>query len=238
MLVAIPSRGRPGLVKSQAVVPSARVYVPESEVEAYERMGTRNVVAVPDRVRGITATRNWILDHATHPRVVMVDDDVTQQGWARANPHTWTHLRLKEPEWLAEWSRLFDLAADLRFRIWGVGTMAEVRAVYPYRPLLFRSYVTASCMGMCADADLRFDESFPVKEDYELTLRCIRDDGGVLAARYLYWVNDHWTKSGGCREYRTQEMERLATERLMKMYPGMIRRVVRGGSEFSIQLDF
>ena len=238
MLVAIPSKGRPGRVKSQAVIPSARVYVPETEAEAYERAGTKNVVPVPASVRGITATRNYILDTAYDPRVVMIDDDVKDHGWNRAYAHNWRKHKLTEAQWLQEWAKLFDVTADIGFRIWGVATTGEGRAVYPYRPFIWHTYVTASCMGMFADAGLRFDERFPVKEDYELCLRCLKEDGGVVGARYLFWDNAHWTDDGGCKDYRTQAIEEDAIRRLMRMYPGMIRRVTRGGCEYSIQLDF
>jgi hypothetical protein len=93
-------------------------------------------------------------------------------------------------------------------------------------------------MGMFADAGLRFDESFKVKEDYELCLRCIKEDGGVLAARYLYWENEHWGTEGGCKDYRTQAMEEEAIKMLMRRYKGMIRKITRGGSEYSIELEF
>ena len=53
-----------------------------------------------------------------------------------------------------------------------------------------------------------------------------------------YWENGHWDDPGGCKTYRTQAMEEDAIRRLMRMYPGMIRRVDRGGTGFSIQLDF
>jgi hypothetical protein len=238
MLIAIPSKGRPGAVKSQSVIPAAKVYVPELEAEAYERAGTKNVVPVPNSVWGITATRNWILDHATHPRVVMIDDDVKEQGWAHAASHSWKKHKLNQSQWFQEWEKLFDVTMDVGFRIWGVATTGECRAIYPYRPFLWHTYVTASCMGMFADNPLRFDESFQVKEDYEICLRCLKEDGGIVGARHVYWQNDHWEKAGGCRAYRTQHMEEDAIRRLIKMYPGMIRRVMRGGSEFSIQLDF
>ena len=238
MLVAIPSKGRPGRVKSQSVISCARVYVPEDEYDAYVSLGTRNVAPVPRSVRGITATRNWILDHADDPRVVMIDDDVKEQGWAQARAHRWVKQKLNEQQWLEEWDKLFDIAQQLGYRIWGVATTGERRAIYPYRPFLWHTYVTASCMGIFADAGLRFDESFPVKEDYELCLRCIREDGGVVGARYLYWESYHWNTEGGCRDYRTQEMEERAIRRLMRMYPGMIRRVTRGGSDYSIQIEF
>ena len=67
MLIAIPSKGRPTGVKSQKVLPSAHVYVPENEIASYNRAGVRNLIAVPNSVRGITATRNWILDNTDRP---------------------------------------------------------------------------------------------------------------------------------------------------------------------------
>lgn len=241
MLVAIPSKSRPGAVKSQTIIPTAAVFVPRLEADAYERLGTKNVMPVPDDVRGITRTRNWILDWAAdrgERRVVFIDDDVKAQGWVELQTLRGKHRKLKEPDWLTEWAKLFDVAADLKHRIWGVATTSEIRAVYPYKPFIWQTYVTASCMGMFTDAGLRFDESFPVKEDYELCLRCLKEDGGIVGARYLYWENSHWTDEGGCRDYRTAEMEEDAIKRLIRMYPGLIRRVTKGGSEYSIQLDF
>jgi hypothetical protein len=134
--------------------------------------------------------------------------------------------------------RLFDLTEQMKYRIWGVATQSAPRAIYPWRPILFRSYVTASFMGIVNDGRTRFDERFTVKEDYELTLRCVKQDGGVVAARYLFWENSHWTDAGGCATYRTQLMELRCIKMLVGMYPGMIRRVTRGGSRYSVDLDF
>jgi hypothetical protein len=239
VIVAIPSKGRPTGVKSQKLITSAVVFVPEYEVRDYESAGVRNVVGVPAEIRGITRTRNWILDNVEDSRVVFVDDDLKVQGWVEFYAHTMKHRKLTEEVWLAEWEKLFDVAEEMGFRIWGTSTDGAPRSVYPWKPFIWHTYVTASCMGILNDERrTRFDESFPVKEDYELCLRCIKEDGGVVGARYLYWVNSHWTDEGGCRDYRTQEMEREAIERLMKMYPGLIRKVTRGGSEYSIELDF
>jgi TET-Associated Glycosyltransferase len=238
MLIAIPSKGRATSIKSTKILPSAFVFVPETEAKEYERAGVKNVVAVPAAVRGITKTRNWILDRAKDRRVVMVDDDVKSAGWVRLNDVTSNTVKLDEAEWIPEMIRLFDLTEQMKYRIWGVATMNATRAVYPWKPFLFRSYVTASCMGILNDGRTRFDERFQVKEDYELNLRCIQEDGGIVAARYLYWTNSHWTDAGGCAGYRTQLMELRCIKLLVSMYPGMIRRVTRGGSQYSIDLDF
>lgn len=239
MLVAIPSMGRAGQVRSLSQVPSATVFVPETEVESYRRVTTAKIVGVPSTVRGITATRNWILDWAEDPCVVFIDDDLKRAGWIEMLPfRTRYHTKLTEQQWLGEWKRLFELTQGFGYRVWGTSTESAPRGVYPYKPFLTRTYVTASCMGIINTPALRFDESFPVKEDYELCLRCIREDGGIIGARYLFWENHHWVTDGGCKDYRTQEMEADCIRRLIARYPGMIRRVTRGGSEFSIELEF
>ncbi len=200
MLIAIPSKGRATAVKSRKILPSARLFVPENEIEDYRRAGNHDVAGVPVSVCGITATRNWILDHVKDRWVVMVDDDVKVQGYLKLLPHNGKYVKMDEKGWIAESVRLFELTEGLKYRIWGVATQSALRSVYPWKPILFRSYVTASFMGIVNDGRVKFDERFTVKEDYELNLRCIK--------------------------------------LLVKMYPGMIRRVTRGGSSYSIDLDF
>ena len=56
------------------------MFTPAIEAEAYRQAGARNVVAVPNDVLGITATRNWILRRSRDRWVVMIDDDVRTHG--------------------------------------------------------------------------------------------------------------------------------------------------------------
>lgn len=236
ILVAIPSKGRAGKVRSQAILPSASVYVPALEAGAYRDTGSTNVVPVPNGVRGITATRNWILANTKARRVVMIDDDVRAQGFTHLFERHAVHEPLDEETWMGEFRKLFEVTEQLRFRIWGVRTDSATRACYPYFPFRFRSYVTASCIGIVNDGRVRFDEAFPVKEDYELCCRCITEDGGVLSAQYLFWQNTHWHDPGGCHDYRTEKMERDAISRLVRTYPGLVRAVERATSDWSIEI--
>ena len=237
MLIAIPSKGRAGKVKSLKYLPSAVLFVPEYEADDY-RSFYPEVVSVPSSVIGITQTRNWILDNAKDDSVVMVDDDVKQSGWVKLNEFKSKHVKLTPSEWIKECSTLFELTRSMQYRLWGIATQSAPRSVYPYKPLLWRSYVTASFCGICNETGIRFDETYKVKEDYELNLRCVKEDGGVVAARYLYWENSHWHDDGGCKDYRTTEMEQDAIDRLCTAYPGMVRKIDRGGSEYSIELNF
>src|SRR6478609_7156863 len=117
MLIAIPSKGRPMGVKTKKILPSASVFVPQSEVKDYEKCGVTNVVGVPDSVKGITATRNWILDNCGDPWVVMVDDDVKQQGYVKLEHDRSKHKKMDESDWLEECVKLFDLTDQLNYRV-------------------------------------------------------------------------------------------------------------------------
>lgn len=241
MHIAIPSARRAGKLASLRVIPSATVYVPEGEYGDYMRATVWNggqLKAVPQGVRGITATRNWILDNCGDRHVVMIDDDVKIQGWIQLFQTNGIHRKLNEAEWRAVWRRLFETTEQLGFAVWGVATDGALRSVYPWRPFIFHTYVTASCMGIVNDGRTRFDEAYPVKEDYELCLRCIERDGGILGARFCYWTNEHWEGEGGCKTYRTQAMEDEVIKRLIARYGKYIRRVTRGGSRYSVELDF
>ncbi len=92
-------------------------------------------------------------------------------------------------------------------------------------------------MGMINVGEYYFDESYKVKEDYEICLRHIKDKGGILGIRYLHWENDHWTKEGGCKDYRTIDIEKKAIKDLIKLYPSMISRVKRKANVYTIQLN-
>src|SRR5215471_6650248 len=167
MLVAVPSKGRAGMVRTQTVLPDCSVFVPALEAEAYWKAGARNVVAVPNEVQGITQTRNWILHHTRDRWVVMIDDDVRTHGYVKLLERAAMKVTLDAAQWLAEFRKIFEVTEGVGYRIWGVATDGATRAVYPFYPFRWRSYVTASCMGIINDRRTCFDESYPVKEDYE-----------------------------------------------------------------------
>lgn len=236
MIVAVPSKGRAGKTTTNIILPNATFYVPESEVHQYSNI--KNVVGVPKEVKGITATRNWILQNCDDKWVVFLDDDVKSAGYTKMHQYKSEKVEIKsEFFWENEFVKLFDLTEQLNYKIWGIKTEGAPRSVYTYKPFYLKSYVTASCMGIINDGEYLFDEEYKVKEDYEICLRHIVDKGGILAARYIHWENEHWGTDGGCKDYRTVEMEKDAIKKLAKQYPGMVRSAKRKANEFTIQLQ-
>lgn len=237
MLIAIPSKNRAGKTTTNKILPNiGTFFVPESEVHQYSNI--KNVVGVPKEIQGITSTRNWILNNTNEKWVVFLDDDAKNVGWTKLGDRKSYKIDERdEGFWAEEFLKAFDLTEQLGYKLWGVKTEAAPRSVYPYKPILTKTYLTASCMGMINDKEFLFDENFKVKEDYEICLRHIVKYGGILGIRYIHWENEHWTTDGGCKDYRTVNMEKDAIKRLAQMYPGMIRSAKRKANQFTIQLN-
>lgn len=237
MLIAVPSKGRAGLTTTDKILPNAVFFVPKSEYHQYEGL-IKNVVAIPNTVRGITPTRNYILQNTDKKWVVFIDDDVKYAGYMKCEERKSKKIEIRNEDfWMEEFLKYFDLTEQMNFKIWGARTESSPMGNYPYKPINTRSYVTASLMGIINDGEYMFDENFIVKEDYEICLRHIKEKGGILAIRYLHWENDHWMKDGGCKDYRTIDIERKAIKDLIKLYPNMISSATRKANEFTIKLN-
>lgn len=237
MLIAIPSKNRAGKTKTDKILPNLGTYfVPESELHQYSYI--KNVIGVPKSVQGITATRNWILKNTDEKWVVFLDDDAKITGYTKLLERNAKQIKITdEGFWMEEFLKAFDLCEQMSFKMWGFKTEAALRSLYPYKPINTKTYLTASCMGMINDGEFYFDENFKVKEDYEICLRHIVKYGGILGIRYLHWENEHWKTDGGCKDYRTVEMEKDAIKKLAKMYPGMVKSAKRKANKFTIQLN-
>lgn len=237
MLIAVPSKNRAGRTTTNKVLPNyATFFVPESEVHNYKYI--KNVVGVPKNVKGITETRNWILKNTEERLVVFLDDDVKSCGYTKLEKYNAKQIKINdEGFWYEEFVKCFDTCEQIGYKIWGLKTESNPKSVYPYKPFLFKTYVTASCMGIINDGEFFFDERYKVKEDYEICLRHIKKYNGILGVRYMHWENEHWTTEGGCRDYRTIQLEREAIKMLNKEYPSMILKAKRKANEFTITLN-
>jgi glycosyltransferase involved in cell wall biosynthesis len=238
MLIAVPSKGRAGLTTTNKILPNlCTFFIPESEYHQYKDL-VKNIVSVPKEVRGITDTRNWILENSDDKWVVFLDDDAKNVGYNKLEERKTKKIEIREEGfWAEEFLKFFDLTEQLGYKIWGTRTESSPRGTYPYKPFLTRSYVTASCMGIINDGEYLFDPEFKVKEDYEICLRHIKEKGGILAIRYLHWENEHWVTDGGCKDYRTIDLEKDAIKKLIKLYPNMIASAKRKANEFTIKLN-
>tara|TARA_R110000824_G_C15208594_1_gene676360 strand:+ start:648 stop:1370 length:723 start_codon:yes stop_codon:yes gene_type:complete len=234
--ICIPSKGRAGLMTSQNVFKSATIFVPKNEVPQYE-IYPNEIVGIPNEVRGITATRNWILKN-TNGNVFFIDDDFQYGGYVERLTEIYTIKRISDEEvYIKEIKKLFEVSYQLGSKINGFFTSGNNLTLYPYSPYLFIGVCLGSCMGVINDGTYYFNEDYEVKEDYELSLRHTLERGLTVRSNILFMQHEHTQLQGGCRDSKRIDKEKAAIKKLIKEYPNMIKEAKHRGTSFSIQLN-
>jgi glycosyltransferase involved in cell wall biosynthesis len=235
MVIAVPSKGRIQNSTSE-IFPSAKLFVPKSEFYEYSEVNSNEVIPVPDKISGITQTRNWIIDYLDGEDIVFIDDDIREIGCFIDGERI--DLKSNSKCLIDEFKKIFEICRGLEVKLFGVEAGGSKMANHPLQPFSMRGVINATCMGLVAKSGLYFDERFKVKEDYELMLREYKRTGMALKAKYFYIRTHHWSNQGGCVDYRTDKMEEDAIELLEKRYPFMIKRGTRKNKyQLSISWD-
>jgi len=234
--IAIPSKGRAGLITSQEIFKSAVIYVPENELKQYS-IYKNKIVEVPIDVKGITATRNWILKN-NDCNIFFLDDDFEYGGYVERTNEKYKVKRVKEEViYINEINKLFEVCEQSNSKIFGLFTVGNNLTNYAYNPFLFNGVCLGSCMGIINDGTYYFDETFEVKEDYELTLRHFTERGITVRSNILFMQHEHTQLRGGCRDSNRIAKEKTAVKKLITMYPNMIKEAKHRGTSFAIQLN-
>lgn len=164
--------------------------------------------------------RNAILEYCQQngiQRVLMLDDDISSIRT--------TKRRLKGQEF-----RCFAEAIECQ----AVKMQAVLFGCYPndcilsFKNTITTNVLTGTFLGIM-DTSLRFDPKFRIKEDYELSLRCISNGRRVLRFNFFAPTAKHKSK-GGC-ELDWIEGKNEYTEMLLLAYPEYIKRDPRNKNE-------
>lgn len=234
--IAIPSKNRAGLMTSHEIFKSAVIYVPENEVKKYSIYKNR-IVGIPIEVKGITATRNWILKN-NDCNIFFLDDDFEYGGYVERTDEKYKVKRVKDESiYIREIQKLFEISEQSNSKIFGLFTVGNNLTNYAYNPFLFNGACLGSCMGIINDGSYYFDETFEVKEDYELTLRHFTERGITVRSNIIFMQHEHTQLRGGCRDSNRIAKEKTAVKKLITMYPGMIKEAKHRGTSFAIQLN-
>lgn len=230
MFIAIPSKGRARMITSHRLLGDAAdcavIFCPASEVEEYTRhIPGIPVIGVPDTVKGITRTRNWILDFARDAGerwVVQIDDDAIRWTYFEGDfPAPGIPVRDDRKRALLE--NMFEMAEDLGTNLWGFQVSYDPKFYREYSPFSLTSVVVGNLMGIINDGQ-RFDERLPLKEDYDFSLQSLYRHRRVLRCNKYAWGVAHHDTPGGCKTYRSFAAEREAIRVLQcKWGPKIVR---------------
>jgi len=235
---AIPSKGRAGLITTQKIFKSATLYVPESELMQYS-IYSNKLILIPNEVKGITATRNWILHYNINKNVFFIDDDLQYFGYVERSDLKYKVKRCTDEQTAyLEIKKMFEIAYQMNAKLIGFFTSGNNLSNYPNNPFLFNGVCLGSCMGIVNDGTYYFNEYYEVKEDYELTFRNLKDGRPMIRTNILFMQHEHTQLKGGCRSNNRIDKEKKAISKLIKEYPGMIKEAKHRGTSFAIQLNY
>lgn len=217
--VYIPSKGRAGKVTTHHLFLDSTIVCPESEVHLYEEHHNK-VIGVPDDVKGITKTRNWILNNIEDEWHIQVDDDALSFHMFEGGKMR----KFIDPQKIHEIiDNQFQLCEDWGLKAWGFSLAADYKFYREYTPFSTQGVIGANIIGIIKN-ELRFDERLKVKEDYDYSMQHIAKYKGVLRCMKYGIDVVHLTNEGGCVAYRTKDTEMEAYNVLVQKWG---RKVVK-----------
>lgn len=221
--VCCPSYKRPKVKSFDFFGDILKVYVCESEAEAYRKANVgfeNNIVAVPLGVQGnVARIRNYILNDRKDDDVCcIVDDDMSYIGYyEKLALH-----KLEKDEILPFIEKYTLLCQEFGFKMWGVNLNSDPQCYREYTPFSTTSVVLGPFSCFLKGNECRYDENLPLKEDYDISLQNLNKYRGILRVNKYHYSCAQSTNAGGCATYRNIEKEKNQLKMLQKKWGGAI----------------
>jgi hypothetical protein len=216
--VVSPSMGRARSTKTQNIIDNVAFVVPNREADEYkESLPNNEIIGCPDSIKGIVATRQWMLEKWSN--IFMADDDiyvVRRQFEVTQKVET----NVTDPSFA--WQLIQDLASITKqmggFHF-GFSNAREPVQFEAGKPIVHTKYINNSFMGFLEGHNLKYDLTFDEAEDYYICcMNIYKNRFSVIDQRYVFKTYQNFTADGGCSLYRTQESMVRNTERLRALF--------------------
>ncbi len=220
--IVCPSKGRANNVLTKKLIEDLILVVPAYEVEAYEEHNPEcTIVAEPEHVRGITASRQFIID--TFPNVFMIDDDIVsiRKNWIEKGEE----YLVQDPDEVNDIiQRAGDIATDIGAKMFGFANLRDPLHYVSHKPIGFTGYLNASYTGYLEGHELAYDVSYPEGEDHYMScLNVYKNRYMFIDHRYSFVTQGNFVAEGGCNLDRTKEDMLLTTLKLRKTFGDVIK---------------
>lgn len=214
--VYVPSYGRAAALKTHKVFPDAIIVCPESQVDEYKKYNPDlQYMVCPDSIEGNMARkRNWIKDHAKKDWFVVVDDDLDYIGGYEHHKE----IKLTTEQIMQLCHNMFVMCEDIGTVLWGVNLQRGTLLYKEYQPFSTLSVVLGPLTGHIK-SDLRYDETLPLKEDYDYSLQVLHKYHCILRFnKYFYFVGHMTGQTGGCVSFRRMDIEESQNKLLQRKW--------------------
>jgi hypothetical protein len=194
-------------------------FVGHGEGDEYFCHGARNVF----ESGGLMDSRNAALEYAfaDGSACVQVSDDLGTIKDARTGQNM---------QCVQVARTLVDLCAERRVKLAGVAPTANAFYFNENRAYRNDGFIVGDLFA-ALPSEPRFDTALRLKEDYDFTAQHLDKYGAVVRAEWVLATFAHRSNKGGAVDYRTEELEQQAIERLQSKWPGVFKKNPRRQNE-------
>lgn len=226
--VNAPSYKRPAGVKTLDYIPFCKIWVDESEAGEYrEHNPGAEIVACPKGVQGnLCRVRNYILDQEFNNGmdvVLIVDDDLHYlEGFEYRDGFAYNRRKIETDDILPFLEKYSLMAEEIGAKFWGLNCNADAMAFRQYTPFSTVAYIGGPFQCFLRGNRCRYDESLPLKEDYDMTLQQLNLERVVLRLNGYHYICEQSTIPGGCAAIRNREREAQQFDALQRKWGSKI----------------
>ena len=234
--VNCPSYKRPR-VETLAYLPFCKVWVCETEVEAYIAANPgfeENIIPCKKGIQGnLCRIRNHILDTefaAGADVVLIIDDDMKWVAYYESehgNPFGYKRNYLSTEDFLPFVEKYSRLCADFGFKFWGINCNIDAMSYAQQTPFSTVSYIGGPFQCFLRGNECRYDEALPLKEDYDMTLQNCDKYRGCLRVNKYHYIVRQAEQAGGCATYRNYVREEQQLNALREKWGSRIVKIDR-----------
>jgi hypothetical protein len=190
--------------------------VQHHEKDLYDKYDVE-VQVLPEHIKNISDTRQWLLENSTHEKVIMIDDDFTfftrEEG---------VKLRKSSNEDIKE--MIENIYHDLETYA-AVGISMRQGNNRREEDFVENSAINGLIglnLGILLKEDIRFDRISLMEDKYVILALLTKGYKNKVWFKWCYNQPASNTE-GGCSIYRTPELQKLAAETLATIYPGLVK---------------
>lgn len=245
--VNAPSYKRPTDVKTLSYLPFCRVWVDCNEYEAYKASyPTAEIISCPDGIQGnLCRVRNYILkeEFARGMDVVLIiDDDFRRlERFTVVGDYGYQRTKVETEDFLGFVEKYSIMAMDLGAKFWGVNCGENYYNYIHNTPFNTVCYIGGPFQCFLKGNRCWYDESLPLKEDYDMTLQQLNLERVVLRVNAYHYLCKQSEQKGGCAAYRNREREEEQLKALIRKWGSAIVKIDKsnkGGTDAKKRLDY
>lgn len=222
--VAIASLGRADKIATKKLFEDKgkiTVFVDdEKEKEEYEKFNPELKI-VSCGSKGIAKCRNFIFDYyPQEEKILMMCDDVTGI-YHKYGEHSWRHWKMSNEE-IDEFIQYgFLLCEGYKTKMWGISPTSG-GGINLKNKICFAKFIIGTFCGIINN-NIKCDERLPLKEDYDLTAKYIKEFGKIVAIDNVHPCARHYTNKGGAVSYRSSDKETIAINILKELHGDWVK---------------